>query len=87
MAACNSEKSDKVNFETEIHWELPETVIGKEGLRKKILQKGNSWKTPLPGDEIQGMIFFNLSIVFLFTIYIYSVKMLTAAALTFLCYI
>nr|XP_018625121.1 peptidyl-prolyl cis-trans isomerase FKBP65-like isoform X2 [Nicotiana tomentosiformis] len=53
MAACNSEKSDKVNFETEIHWELPETVIGKEGLRKKILQKGNSWKTPLPGDEIQ----------------------------------
>ncbi|XP_009764944.1 70 kDa peptidyl-prolyl isomerase isoform X3 [Nicotiana tabacum] len=52
MAACNSDKSNKVNFETEIQ-ELPETVIGKEGLTKKILQKGNSWKTPLPGDEIQ----------------------------------
>ncbi|KAK4378108.1 hypothetical protein RND71_004404 [Anisodus tanguticus] len=47
MATCNSEKMNKVNFETELQ-------IGKEGLRKKILQKGNSWKTPLPGDEIQG---------------------------------
>ncbi|XP_019261856.1 PREDICTED: 70 kDa peptidyl-prolyl isomerase-like isoform X2 [Nicotiana attenuata] len=52
MAACNSEKSNKVNFEIKIQ-ELPEYVVGKEGLRKKILQKGNSWKTPLPGDEIQ----------------------------------
>ncbi|XP_060177594.1 70 kDa peptidyl-prolyl isomerase-like [Lycium barbarum] len=52
MEAFSSEQSNKVNFETEIQ-ELPERVIGKEGLRKKILQKGNSWKTPLPGDEIQ----------------------------------
>ncbi|MCE2056092.1 hypothetical protein HAX54_044032 [Datura stramonium] len=54
MEAFNPEKSDKVNVETEIQ-ELPwrEIVIGKEGLRKMILQKGNSWKTPFPGDEIQ----------------------------------
>lgn len=53
MEDFNSEKSNKVNFETGVQ-ELPERVIGKEGLRKKILQKGNSWKTPFPGDEIQG---------------------------------
>ncbi|XP_055809233.1 70 kDa peptidyl-prolyl isomerase-like [Solanum dulcamara] len=52
MKAFNYEKSNKMNFQTEIQ-ELQERVIGKEGLRKKILQKGNSWKTPFHGDEIQ----------------------------------
>lgn len=52
MGDFNSKKSNNVNYESEIK-ELPERVIGKEGLRKKILQKGNSWKTPSPGDEIQ----------------------------------
>uniref|UniRef100_M1AAQ8 peptidylprolyl isomerase n=1 Tax=Solanum tuberosum TaxID=4113 RepID=M1AAQ8_SOLTU len=52
MGDFNSKKSNKVNFETKIQ-ELQEIVIGKEGLRKKILQKGNSWKTPFHGDEIQ----------------------------------
>ncbi|XP_031103214.1 peptidyl-prolyl cis-trans isomerase FKBP65-like isoform X2 [Ipomoea triloba] len=32
--------------------DLPEKEIGNEGLKKKILQKGNSWQTPLPGDEV-----------------------------------
>ncbi|KAG5583682.1 hypothetical protein H5410_054309 [Solanum commersonii] len=52
MGDFNSKKSNKVNFETKIQ-ELQEIVIGKGGLRKKILQKGNSWKTPFHGDEIQ----------------------------------
>ncbi|CAN4109016.1 unnamed protein product [Withania somnifera] len=51
MGDFNTEKSNKVNYESETQ-ELPECVIGKEGLRKKILRKGNSWKTPSPGDEI-----------------------------------
>ncbi|KAM3339940.1 hypothetical protein P3S68_029810 [Capsicum galapagoense] len=53
MGDFNSKKINKVNFGTYIQ-ELPKREIGKEGLRKKILQKGNSWKTPFPGDEIQG---------------------------------
>lgn len=53
MGDFNSKKSNKVNFETKIQ-DSQEIVIGKEGLRKKILQKGNSWKTPSHGDEIQG---------------------------------
>ncbi|KAF3645270.1 Peptidyl-prolyl cis-trans isomerase FKBP65 [Capsicum annuum] len=52
MGDFNSKKINKVNFGTYIQ-ELPKREIGKEGLRKKILQKGNSWKTPFPGDEIQ----------------------------------
>ncbi|XP_069145780.1 peptidyl-prolyl cis-trans isomerase FKBP15-1 isoform X2 [Solanum lycopersicum] len=52
MGDFNSKKSNKVNFETKIQ-DSQEIVIGKEGLRKKILQKGNSWKTPFHGDEIQ----------------------------------
>lgn len=32
---------------------LPETEIGTQGLRKRILQKGISWQTPFLGDEIQ----------------------------------
>lgn len=31
-----------------------EIEIGKQGLRKWVLQKGNSWKTPVPGDEVEG---------------------------------
>ncbi|KAL3533452.1 hypothetical protein ACH5RR_006973 [Cinchona calisaya] len=31
----------------------PEMSIGNQGLRKRILQKGNSWKTPIPGDEVE----------------------------------
>lgn len=34
--------------------ELPEIKIGAQGLRKRILHKGISWKTPSPGDEVQG---------------------------------
>ncbi|XP_059668285.1 70 kDa peptidyl-prolyl isomerase-like [Cornus florida] len=30
-----------------------ETEIGSEGLRKRITQKGVSWKTPFPGDEVE----------------------------------
>ncbi|KAL8460083.1 hypothetical protein ACS0TY_031845 [Phlomoides rotata] len=30
-----------------------ETTIGTKGLRKKIIQKGVSWQTPIPGDEIE----------------------------------
>ncbi|KAI5662853.1 hypothetical protein M9H77_22176 [Catharanthus roseus] len=30
-----------------------EIEIGKQGLRKWVLQKGNSWKTPVPGDEVE----------------------------------
>ncbi|PHT37201.1 Peptidyl-prolyl cis-trans isomerase FKBP65 [Capsicum baccatum] len=52
MGDFNSKKINKVNFGSDIQ-ELPNREIGKEGLRKKILQKGNSWKTPFPGDEIQ----------------------------------
>ncbi|XP_015056471.1 70 kDa peptidyl-prolyl isomerase-like [Solanum pennellii] len=52
MGDFNSNRSNKVNFETKIQ-DSQEIVIGKEGLRKKILQKGNSWKTPFHGDEIQ----------------------------------
>lgn len=32
---------------------LPEVKIGNHGLRKRVLQKGNSWKTPFPGDEVE----------------------------------
>lgn len=28
--------------------------IGNQGLQKRILRKGNSWKTPSLGDQIQG---------------------------------
>ena len=28
--------------------------IGKHGLRKRILVKGNSWQTPFLGDEAEG---------------------------------
>nr|GMD41860.1 70 kDa peptidyl-prolyl isomerase-like isoform X1 [Ipomoea batatas] len=31
---------------------LPEKEIGNQGLKKKILRKGSSWQTPLPGDEV-----------------------------------
>ncbi|PHU28704.1 Peptidyl-prolyl cis-trans isomerase FKBP62 [Capsicum chinense] len=51
MGDFNSKKINKVNVGSDIQ-ELPKREIGK-GLRKKILQKGNSWKTPFPGDEIQ----------------------------------
>jgi hypothetical protein len=33
---------------------LPEKKIGSQGLRKKIVKKGNSWQTPFPGDEVEG---------------------------------
>lgn len=33
--------------------ELPEIKIGAQGLRKRILHKGISWKTPSPGDQVQ----------------------------------
>ncbi|CAK7339867.1 unnamed protein product [Dovyalis caffra] len=32
---------------------LPETKIGSQGLRKKIVKKGISWQTPFPGDEVE----------------------------------
>ncbi|XP_027173495.1 70 kDa peptidyl-prolyl isomerase-like isoform X1 [Coffea eugenioides] len=32
---------------------LPEVKIGNHGLRKRVLHKGNSWKTPFPGDEVE----------------------------------
>ncbi|KAL2480804.1 Peptidyl-prolyl cis-trans isomerase FKBP65 [Abeliophyllum distichum] len=32
---------------------LPEKSIGTKGLLKRILQKGNSWQTPIPGDEVK----------------------------------
>ncbi|KAK2980950.1 hypothetical protein RJ640_025099 [Escallonia rubra] len=32
---------------------LPEIDIGNQGLRKRILQKGTSWQTPFPGDEVE----------------------------------
>ncbi|KAI5583619.1 hypothetical protein BDE02_06G026600 [Populus trichocarpa] len=32
---------------------LPEKKIGSQGLRKKIVKKGNSWQTPFPGDEVE----------------------------------
>ncbi|KAK4432037.1 Peptidyl-prolyl cis-trans isomerase FKBP65 [Sesamum alatum] len=32
---------------------LLETVIGTRGLRKKIVRKGISWQTPVPGDEVE----------------------------------
>ncbi|KAL9361277.1 hypothetical protein Peur_044062 [Populus x canadensis] len=32
---------------------LPEKKIGIQGLRKKIVKKGNSWQTPFPGDEVE----------------------------------
>lgn len=32
----------------------PEKSIGTKGLLKTILQKGNSWQTPIPGDEVEG---------------------------------
>lgn len=35
----------------------PDTDIGSQGLRKRILQMGHSWLTPFPGDEVQGTIF------------------------------
>lgn len=28
--------------------------VGNQGLQKKILRKGNSWKSPSLGDQIQG---------------------------------
>ncbi|CAA2935373.1 70 kDa peptidyl-prolyl isomerase-like [Olea europaea subsp. europaea] len=31
----------------------PEKSIGTKGLLKTILQKGNSWQTPIPGDEVE----------------------------------
>ncbi|KAH6828767.1 hypothetical protein C2S53_020224 [Perilla frutescens var. hirtella] len=31
----------------------PETHIGAKGLLKKIIQKGISWQTPIPGDEVE----------------------------------
>ncbi|XP_073062305.1 70 kDa peptidyl-prolyl isomerase-like [Primulina eburnea] len=33
--------------------DFKEITIGAEGLLKKILQKGISWQTPIPGDEVQ----------------------------------
>lgn len=30
--------------------------IGSQGLKKRILQTGQSWLTPFPGDEVQGTI-------------------------------
>ncbi|CDP06237.1 unnamed protein product [Coffea canephora] len=39
-------------MEAEI-WCLPEVKIGNHGLRKRVLHKGNSWKTPFPGDEVE----------------------------------
>lgn len=33
---------------------LPEICVGIQGLRKRVLQKGNSWQTPFPGDEVEG---------------------------------
>ncbi|CAI9761199.1 unnamed protein product [Fraxinus pennsylvanica] len=32
---------------------LPEKSIGTKGLLKTILRKGNSWQTPIPGDEVE----------------------------------
>ncbi|KAL7134272.1 hypothetical protein ABFS83_11G015500 [Erythranthe nasuta] len=32
---------------------LPEAIIGAKGLSKRILQKGISWQTPTPGDEVE----------------------------------
>ncbi|KAI3446548.1 hypothetical protein Pfo_003213 [Paulownia fortunei] len=39
---------------------LPETIIGTKGLHKKILQKGVSWQTPTPGDEVE--VHYNVSL-------------------------
>ncbi|XP_019188092.1 PREDICTED: 70 kDa peptidyl-prolyl isomerase-like isoform X1 [Ipomoea nil] len=38
--------------ESQAEEDLPEKEIGNQGLKKKILRKGNSWQTPLPGDEV-----------------------------------
>lgn len=33
----------------------PYTPIGTQGLKKRVIQKGISWKTPFLGDEVQGI--------------------------------
>ncbi|KAK3405356.1 hypothetical protein EUGRSUZ_K01672 [Eucalyptus grandis] len=48
-ASCLIARSDGVELSG-----LPEkeVQIGKGGLRKRILRKGNSWRTPCPGDQV-----------------------------------
>ncbi|KAF5750318.1 hypothetical protein HS088_TW03G00652 [Tripterygium wilfordii] len=47
-------RNPKSCLETEIeNFGFSEKEIGSQGLRKQILRKGISWKTPFPGDEVE----------------------------------
>ncbi|KAK6127182.1 hypothetical protein DH2020_039066 [Rehmannia glutinosa] len=48
--SCNKQISLQTTAQVLV---LPETIIGTNGLRKTILQKGVSWQTPIPGDEVE----------------------------------
>lgn len=53
MALVASKEAISLKTEAQVS-QFPEITIGAEGLLKKILQKGISWQTPIPGDEVQG---------------------------------
>ncbi|OAY43359.1 70 kDa peptidyl-prolyl isomerase [Manihot esculenta] len=50
LASTNSSTEADIRLQTT---KFSEKKIGKQGLLKKILKKGISWKSPFPGDEVE----------------------------------
>ncbi|XP_012857389.1 PREDICTED: 70 kDa peptidyl-prolyl isomerase-like isoform X2 [Erythranthe guttata] len=51
--AISCSKPISLHTITEAALVLPEAIIGPKGLSKRILEKGISWQTPTPGDEVE----------------------------------
>ncbi|KAF3442184.1 hypothetical protein FNV43_RR16100 [Rhamnella rubrinervis] len=51
--SCACEREGNNNNNNNISELFPEKEIGKLGLRKRILRRGNSWQSPSQGDEVE----------------------------------
>ena len=40
-----------------------EKEIGKNGLKKKLVKQGQGWETPSSGDEVEGTVIWDRSII------------------------
>lgn len=56
--SCACEREGNNNNISEL---IPEKEVGKLGLRKRILRKGNSWQSPSQGDEVEGKNVFDIN--------------------------